>query len=106
MDPDPRRIGPLPATTTPRAAGSVRRHGRDLPPDLLRQASRRLSVLSLMAAALWVVSTILYHYVDRVLGQGDLEWLSFQPTDALVALGTALSLALYVYSRRRDQDPG
>ena len=103
-DPADRRIGPPPASTTPRA-GIFRRDTRGLPEDLLRQASKRLGVLCLLAAGIWVVGTILYHYVDRVLSQGDLDWLGFQPTDALVALGIAMSLALFAYTRRSQRHP-
>jgi hypothetical protein len=76
-----------------------------LPKDLLRQASHRLSTICLLGAALWIVSTILFQYIDRVLGAGDLCWLSWQPSDWLVALGAGVSLALFLYVRRSRRDP-
>jgi len=87
------------------ATGLLRSWHRDLPRDLLTQASRRLSVICLLGATLWTVSTILYHYVDRVMGAGDLRWLSWQPSDWLVSLGAGLSLALFFYVRRSRRDP-
>jgi len=103
MKPPNDRLARAPTGTT--ASGLLRSWHRDLPRDLLTQASRRLSAICLLGATLWIVSTILFHYVDRVLGAGDLRWLSWQPTDWLVALGAGISLALYVYVRRSRSDP-
>jgi serine/threonine-protein kinase len=98
----PRRIGPLPSSTP---AGPTRGRRRPLPPDLLREASRRLGIMCLLSAALWVTGTVLYHIVDRVLGQSDTRWLRFQPSDAISMASVVVSLALFVYTRRSRRDP-
>ena len=96
------RIGPqeptTPGTRTP--GGRV----RAIPPDLLREASNRLAILSLMAAILWVVGTVLWH----------LTWPSFHPgqkipgfraPDAVVVVSALSSLGLFFFIRRREQSP-
>jgi serine/threonine-protein kinase len=82
-----------------------RMHRRPLPADLLAQASRRLEAIALLAAAVWTVSTILYHVVDRAFALGDASWLALKSSDALVGAGVATSLALYFYLRGQPRDP-
>ncbi len=53
--PDPDLIGPPPGTTPAELAASRGRR-RALPDDLIREASRRLGVMSLLAAIIWVVA--------------------------------------------------
>ena len=55
----PDLIAPPPGSTPVGRAGPRRRRG--IPDDLLREASSRLGVLSLLAAVLWVVSLALDH---------------------------------------------
>ena len=50
--PEPRLVGP-PPRSTPAHWRSRRSHWRRLPDDLLRQASRRLEIIALLAAGLW-----------------------------------------------------
>ena len=102
--PGPRRVARRPRSATD-GLTTGRTHRRPLPADLLAQASRRLEALALLAAAVWTVSTILYHLVDRALDQGDASWLSLKSSDALVAAGVATSLALYFYLRGQQRDP-
>ncbi len=99
--PEPRLVGP-PPRSTPAHGRSRRSHSRRLPDDLLRQASRRLEIIALLAAGLWSIATVLYHFVDRA---GDASWLSLQPSDAIVGVAVAISLALFVYVRRSSRDP-
>jgi hypothetical protein len=50
-------IGPLPASSAkPSSAGSRR---RVLPADLLRDASRRLGIMSVVACGLWTLGSVL-----------------------------------------------
>jgi tRNA A-37 threonylcarbamoyl transferase component Bud32 len=99
-----RLIGPPPRSTPVElhARGS---HRRALPEDLLRQASHRLGIIALLAAGLWILATVLYHFVDRVFSAGDARWTSFQPTDIMVAIGAGMSIALFLYVRRSTRDP-
>jgi serine/threonine-protein kinase len=67
----------------------------------MRDASRRIGVMTLLAAALWVLATILYHIA---VIEDDLAW-SWQATDAIAIAAAVVSLGFYVYTRR-STDPG
>src|SRR5215212_9542196 len=101
----PRLIRP-PLGSTPAGAGLMpgasRRPG--LPDDLLKQASRRLEAIALLAAFLWIFATVLYHLID-LKDSGSTTWMSFQSSDVLVGIGAAMSLALYFYVRHAVRDP-
>lgn len=100
----PRLVGPPPGST-PAATGARRSRRYPIPDDLLKQASRRLQSVALLSAGLWILSTVLYHVLDRMLAAGDSRWMYLQPSDGIVLLGVALSLALYFYLRRGSHDP-
>ncbi len=102
--PDPHLIVP-PPSTTPADLKVSRGHFRPLPADLLREASRRLGIMALVGAALWLVGTILGHIVDRAINPGDISWTTLTATDAIAAAGGALSLALFAYTRRTKREP-
>jgi hypothetical protein len=72
--PNPRLIGSGGPGGTPAAPEISRHHDRSLPFDLLREASRRLGIMSLLAAVLWTVATVL----------DTLAWPSKRPTQSLV----------------------
>ncbi len=98
-------VGPVPLDTP---AGRVTPGGsrRELPSDILRDASRRLGTFSLVVAVLWFLGTALGH-VDRqflspVPGQ---RWWTLEATDAVAGTSIALSLALFAYSRRNRRGP-
>jgi eukaryotic-like serine/threonine-protein kinase len=99
----PRRIAPPPRSTSAdlTLGGSRKR----LPEDLLREASRRLGIMSLLAAVLWLLGSALYHLVDRVVDQADPGWWAPQPSDAITLASVAVSLALFFYTRRSTRDP-
>ncbi len=99
----PRRIAPPPKSTP--ADLTQGRSRPALPQDLLREASRRLGIMCLLAGALWVLGTVLYHVVDRVIGESDARWLAFQPSDGIAAVSVLASLALFVYTRRSTREP-
>ena len=98
----PRLIGPPPRTSTPVDQQGARRHTRAIPDDLLRDASRRLAILSLTGAALWIVGTVLYHLA---MMSREPEWSSVQSSDYIAALSALMSLALYWYARKPDRNP-
>jgi tRNA A-37 threonylcarbamoyl transferase component Bud32 len=100
----PRLIRPPLANSTPAGLKPGRPRRRRLPDDLLRQASRRLEVIALLAAVLWIFCTILYHVID-LKNAGSTSWMSLQTTDALVGGGAAMSLGLFVYLRQGARDP-
>ena len=90
------------ARTTPSLS---RGHRRALPTDLLRDASRRLGVMALVAAALWTLATALGHLAVRSMSHGNAQWLRLGVPDAIAATSVVASLALYFYTRRPNHDP-
>jgi serine/threonine-protein kinase len=100
---DPHLIGPVPRTTSAKTRGA--RGPRALPDDLLRDASRRLGILSLVAGGLWVIGTVLGHLAVRSMSHGDPQWLRVGTPEAIAALSVALSVSLFFYTRRRQRDP-
>ena len=102
MAESPRRIAPPPRST---AADLTRGRTRALPEDLLREASRRLGIMSLLAGVMWVLATVLYHIVDRIVEQDDTSWFAPQPSDAITVVSVVLSLALFMYTRRSKREP-
>jgi serine/threonine-protein kinase len=95
-------VGSTPSTAPPRIWARARRR---LPPDLLREASRRLGVMSLVAAILWVVADLAGHLAYRALRPGDPRWVQFQAPDAIGLVAALVSIALFVYTRRRTENP-
>src|SRR4051812_21072200 len=90
-------IGPSPALTPPGALNSAGR--REIPDDLLREASVRLGILSLLGAVLWAVGTITGHAADSAT-KGIAAWTRFDTTDGIAVFMVIVSLALFVYTRR------
>jgi eukaryotic-like serine/threonine-protein kinase len=103
--PDTRLIG-RPARDTPAELKTSPGRPRRLPDDLLRQASRRLGIMALVAAALWIFAPAMAHLAFHATNPGDPEWARLHVSDAVAAIGCALSLGLYFYLRARDWDPG
>lgn len=99
--PTPQLIGPLPGTT-PADPKRSRGHSSDLPDDLLREASVRLGIISLLSAALWMIGSAMFHLVDQ---RRDFHWANLGTTDAIAGASALLSLALFFYTRRKDRDP-
>jgi eukaryotic-like serine/threonine-protein kinase len=102
---DTRLIG-RPARDIPSELKSSPGRPRQLPDDLLRQASRRLGIMALIAAALWIFAPALGHLAFRATNPGDPEWARLSINDAVAAMGCAVSFGLYFYLRARDWDPG
>jgi eukaryotic-like serine/threonine-protein kinase len=75
---------------------------RPVPEDLLRRASRRLEIIALLAAVVWTISTVLYHFVDRA---GETDWMGPQPSDAFAGSAVVMSLGLFAYARRGSANP-
>lgn len=98
----PHLIGPVPGST-PGESGTLRRRPRPLPYDLLKEASRRLEIMSLLAAALWVLGTV----GDRLalVAMGNLSWRQWHATDSISAVCVVASLAVFFYIRTTERDP-
>src|SRR5206468_5512745 len=90
-------IGPTPAVTPPGALNSAAR--REIPDDLLREASLRLGILALLFATLWVIGTVTGH-VAGALSAARVPWNTFDATDVIATVMVTLSLGLFAYTRR------
>lgn len=97
-------IGPQPVST-PAALTRSRSRYRDLPDDLLRAASLRLGIMSLLFAALWVLGETFGHLAAHVLYPNSSRWLTFDMGDGIALISVLLSLALFAYTRSADRDP-
>ncbi len=76
-----------------------------MPPDLLRQASRRLQILALIGAALWALGPSLGHLAGYLMSPQDPRWSQFGPTDIVAVVSCLIGLGLYGYLRGRERDP-
>ena len=96
--PAPPLILPPPRSLPQRSQGGV----RSLPPDLVREASQRIGILSLLGAILWLVATVLGHLTLRAqTPPGDPRWRSvILPADAIAIASIIGSLAIFAYTRR------
>lgn len=101
---DPQLIGPG-TGSTPADPHISRDHVRALPYDLLKEASRRLEIMSLIAASLWVLGTIGDRIALLAMTHGDRTWLHPQATDLIAGISVLVSLALFFYIRQGDRDP-
>jgi eukaryotic-like serine/threonine-protein kinase len=100
----PDLIGPPPGSTP--VALSARGRPRRLPDDLMREASRRLGVISLVAAALWIIAPALDHISARAtFPPGDTRWRHLDITDLIAVVTSLVSIALYFYSRKSHRSP-
>ncbi len=77
---------------------------RSLPEDVLRQASHRLQIMALIAAALWVLGPVLGHLARHAVSPEDPRWAALEWHDAISAGSALVSLALFFYLRKR-RDP-
>jgi eukaryotic-like serine/threonine-protein kinase len=93
-----------PPVSTPVALTRSRSRFRDLPDDLLRAASLRLGIMSLLFATLWIVGVVGGHLAARTLGSS--RWKQLDIGDGIAFVSVLLSVALFAYTRRRaDRDP-
>ena len=76
---------------------------RAIPDDLLRDASRRLAVIALLGATLWVVATVLGH-LALYTAEGAAAF-RFGFPEAIAATSALVSLALFFHARRCPHGP-
>ena len=98
----PRLIRP-PTDATPAEAAAAR-GPRALPDDLLREASTRLGIMSLVAACLWVAGTILGRLAVRSM-QGAGTGFSLTMGDGIAVVSVLVSMLLFAYSRMPNRNP-
>jgi eukaryotic-like serine/threonine-protein kinase len=99
---EPKLIG---RPDTPAGLKTTPGRRRQLPPDLLRQASRRLQILALIGAALWFLGPSMGHLAAYLTSPEDARWAQLGATDAIAAIAFLVSLGLYAYLRIREHDP-
>ena len=78
---------------------SVSGRVRALPDDLLRQASRRVEIMTLVAAGLWTLAPALGHLAVLLTDPGDRRWAQFNIVDGIAASCVAISLTVFFYLR-------
>jgi hypothetical protein len=100
--PKPLLICPVPATT---AAGGTKSRVRELPHDLLQEASQRLAIISFLGAILWLLGTVFFHLAMRQLAPDDSTWMRPLASDTISVLSALISLAFFVYARKTESDP-
>jgi serine/threonine-protein kinase len=93
------------AQSTPLSLGGTHRAPREIPDDILREASNRLAVMSLLAAILWTVASFLWHLRLGSVGSGGLHLSPFESADVIAVIAVVSSLALFVYARRATRPP-
>lgn len=97
-------VTPAPDLRLPPPSVSQDPH-RPLPEDLLRDASRRLGIMAVIGAVLWVLGVTFGHVADLLLRPAGSSWPSWNATDVIAASAVVVSLALFFFTRRRDLDP-
>jgi eukaryotic-like serine/threonine-protein kinase len=102
--PTSRVIGRL-TSETPADLQTMPGRPRRLPDDLLRQATRRLQILSLLAAGLWFLGPTLGHIALHFATPGDPRATSFRFIDAVATVGFVTSIGLYYILRVTHRSP-
>ena len=99
-----RIIGPSPAST-PIVTGEPASKGYALPDDLLRDASRRLGIMSLMGTILWITGWTLNYLAMRVMTAANPMPGGLQVSDLVSLASATLSFLLFLYTRRSTRPP-
>jgi hypothetical protein len=102
--PDTRRMA-QPHRETPSELRTTAGYHRRLPDDLLRQASRRVEIIALIGAALWILGPALGHLALHIARPEDPRSTQFQALDVIALIGIVTSLALFAYLRTGERDP-
>jgi serine/threonine-protein kinase len=78
---------------------------RPIPEDLLRDASRRLGIMALVGAALWVLGITFGHLIDALSPPAGWRWPGWSAIDVIALTAVGVSVALFFFTRRKDRDP-
>ena len=79
--------------------------GRPLPDDLLRQATRRVEIMALVAAVLWTLAPALSHLALYLTNPSDPQLSIFTRVNLIAGGCVVLSLSMYAYLRTGRRDP-
>ena len=102
--PTPKLIGRL-ARDLPSELRTGAGTARRLPEDLLRQASRRVEIMALVAAALWTLAPALSHLALYLTNPSDPRLVLLSRVNLLAAGCVVLSLSMYAYLRTGRREP-
>jgi eukaryotic-like serine/threonine-protein kinase len=103
--PTRRVLGAVPRETSSDLSVTTGGRPRRLPDDLLRQASKRLQILALIGAGLWILGPALGHVALHMAEPQNPEWTQFRALDAIALFAFATSIALYIYLGHTKRDP-
>ena len=97
-------IGPVPGRT-PAGFQAARWNLTSIPYDLLQEGSRRVRVISITGAVLWVVGAVLSRLALSAIRPDDPYWKAFQLPDTVAAVSALASLGVFFVSRKKSQNP-
>jgi serine/threonine-protein kinase len=97
---EPKLIGPVAGSTPPDQERS-RPKSQPIPGDLLRAASHRLGIISLIGSGLWAFGLA----VDLAGGGTNHHAQGALQGELITGLSLLVSLGLFFYSRKRDREP-
>ena len=97
-------IEPVPGSAEAQTPSS-RGRARSLPYDVLRDASKRLRIMALLGAVLWVLGTLTGHLALWLLAIGDPSWVHWNSGDTIALVSVLFSLGLFFYIGKSDRDP-
>lgn len=102
--PDAKLIVPE-LSTTPAELRTSPGGRRAIPVDILRSASNRLAIISLLGGALWLSGATLYHLSLWSINHHDPQFLALGVPDGIAAASVVFSLAMFWYARGHDRSP-
>ena len=94
-----------PEPSTPVITGEPVSAPRALPDDLLRDASRRLGIMSLMGTILWITGWTLNYFAMKVMTAANPMPGGLQVSDYVSFISATLSFLLFIYTRRSTRPP-
>jgi serine/threonine-protein kinase len=103
--PESHFVGPVSPRTAPDLATTAGGAGRDLPRDILQQASRRLAITALMIAMMYGVAWLLARAALAKLSGGIFDQQLTLGADLIVLTTIGVSLGLCHHARKGDCDP-
>ena len=93
-----------PEHSTPGLVSSARSKKREVPNDLLIEASQRLALMAMTAFVLWIVADVLWHATWPSFHPGE-KPLGFHAPDVLTVVAAMASVALWVFIKRTNRSP-
>ena len=84
--------------------GGAHKTARAIPEDLLKEASRRLEVMALLAAVLWAVASVLWHIGLGSTANG-FGLSPYTPSDNIAVVAVIASFGLYYYAGHTRREP-